>query len=205
VLPHGFGCAPAERRGAATVVGEQPLFALLCGPIPALVHHKPGQAAPQRATSACATTAHRRCRHDAASSMQEMPKLKAQLGPQARSACVVQTASLCTPLATCRIRRTLRPPSRAVSDLRLSRVRPSCAQEAEPVKLPAAPAAHLWRKAHGLCGRSPAQGRREGQSRSTCSKESPEDGEDVTQTAGNEITALHSRRCTGQRSTAWRT
>jgi hypothetical protein len=35
------------------------------------------------------TAAHRRCRHDAASSMQEMPKLKAQLESQARAACVV--------------------------------------------------------------------------------------------------------------------
>ncbi len=66
---------------------------------------KPSRAAPQSAM----TAAHRRCRHDAASSidsMQEMPKLKAQLESQARSACVVQTASLCTPLATCRIRRS---------------------------------------------------------------------------------------------------
>jgi hypothetical protein len=134
---------------------------------------------------------------------QEMPKLKAQLESQACTACVVQTATNCTPLATCRIRRTLRPPSRAVSDLRLSRVRLSCAQEREPVKLRrqlrqcTCGAKHTG-FAVGLLLRAAEKGNL------AALTECLEDGEDVTQTASNRNTALHWAAFRG-RSTAWRT
>ena len=92
MLPHGFGCAPAERRGAATVVGEQPLFALLCRRADRYRHWSTSPAKPRLN----ARRVHVRPPHTADADMtqqaagrQEMPKLKAQLESQARSACVV--------------------------------------------------------------------------------------------------------------------
>ena len=79
-----------------------------------------------------------------------------------------------------------------------SRIRPEprltfvCAGEGAGEAAPAAPAVHLWRKAQGLCGRSPAQGRSSSEKGNLAAlKECLEDGGDVTQTASNGNTALH--------------
>ena len=129
------------------------------GPIPALVH-KPGQAAPQRATSACATTAHRRCRHDAASSRQAGD---AEAQGAAR---VTDTHCMCRANGhTLHATGNMQDPTQVEAAI-TSRIRPEprptfvCAGAGAGEAAPAAPAVHLWRKAQGLCGRSPAQGRR---------------------------------------------